>query len=559
MLARSTAAALILLMPWTAWQSRSPVVPPPSDGSEVTLRGSVSLRAQRWSALEEESLVRADEPPRERNEPSLSVAIRAGFELDGEVVHEAKLRSDEEGRFELSWLANEAWLSAPAGTSRGVFAEVEERGFQRRRIQVDVERIGQGFRTTGDTRVIVRDPDLVSGNRPGNSGGQGALRLWSLPLLPGGSLEALVLDPSGIPRTATIQGWRRTDAGDVSEVDLTVEMLAPGRYLAHFDSDPPETLSASNADVGVGHAVVEESRPLKIVLSRGAELHGRVADLDGRPLAGIRLKAEWAQDPTAAQDLLREEDARVEGVATGSVQTDAEGCFDFRCLIAGSYMIRGTSPLPNWALWPEVHSTGPEPRTIVARYQRLLVEQSSEGQSRARDAKPFCRRRENVTPDGAIRWTNAPGMPASLQAGSDSSYLLEPGATYVAGLWSATRGLVEQEFVAEGRRVERNLRLELPPEVAHARLRAVLHVPEGDPLRDRSLKLRTLSWSTGCILKGRISSVGSMDSITYEERLPADRYRIEVASGLQSISEQQDVSLEPGGTVEVHLWPKSGR
>ncbi len=547
MLARSIAAALILLLPARAGQSRTPVEPP-ADHALVKLSGIVETSPWHGGKASEEG-------------PSLAVAIRAGLELDGTTIHEGTIRSDEEGRFEFSWSASEAWLDAPQGARRSAYVEIAEPGFQRRCDGIVVEIDGHPFDGDWTSELPSREGKRFRAERPGKSRAALTLRRLRLRLVPGDSLEALVQDRDGVPCSASLQGWRRSEMGLLTELESwgAVEEKGPGRYLFHYEAERPDALSASNPEVGAGFAESGASPTLKITLDRGAELRGKVVDLDGRPLAGIRLEAEWALGLMQSLGRIREAAIRFEGVASGSLRTDAEGRFAFRGLVAGSYSIDSESPLPDWAILPEVHSTGPESKTIVARYQRLLVESSNEDETRARGCEAFCMRRTVTASGGSMQWMSAPTAPAwMVESGGSPSYLLEPGASHVAGLWSPSRGLVEQELVADGSGVVRRLVLQLPEAGAHGKLRVVFHVPEGDPLRNRSLKLRTLSSTTGYVLKIQLLSVDSTDCVSFEDRLPPGRYRVEIAHGRRPISEQQEVSLEPGGMVEVHLWPKIG-
>lgn len=150
----------------------------------------------------------------------------------------------------------------------------------------------------------------------------------TLALRPGGTVTIDVVDENQQPMgeaTAELRGLEvHTPA--VAGGRAVVEVAVPGSYVVAAWA-PGYAREFLPAVVGSG------TTALRVELSRGAELAGRVVDEAGKPVAGARVRYEAAQDAITGSDLVRD-----------SVESDADGKFSFPALPLGSYRLMANHP-----------------------------------------------------------------------------------------------------------------------------------------------------------------------------------------------------------------------
>ncbi len=404
MLASCLAVGLVLIPFTRAGQTRRPVPLPHPEPPPLRLSGNLDREA--------------------------SVAIRVGFEIDGQIVHEISCRSDDRGRYSVEWGESEAWAVAALDCVSTFFAEVIEAGYQKR-IQRE--------RWVKPARVQSDQPSPL-------------LTLSKLPLVEGSEVEVVVVDPGGQPVRARLEAWRRCKDGEWQGSEADEDLLATGRHRVYLREPTPEVLRAVARGLGAGVAELGARQPLQIVLTGFGELRGTLLDLSGRPIARAPLRADLQGEPCLYGPF--------SGIATDTVGTDAQGRFSFRGLVRGDYAVTLESASPNSSLACDSYPTGSAPLTVVARIHCLDVPLLDEQGQPVGDAEAVCARRRDSEVKPLVSWDAVPRAPA-CEAGSRRFYLA-PGSTYLASLWSPSRGIVQQEIAPESMSFSGSTSVRLP-------------------------------------------------------------------------------------------------
>lgn len=177
--------------------------------------------------------------------------------------------------------------------------------------------------------------------------GSSAARSAEVLLEAAGSLSGIVVDGEGRPvdgaevRARSAASWER-------EADRSLRSGADGSF--RFAGLPPKALfevtarrEGSAPATGVAGAALpgRPAPPLRLVLTAGATLRGRVAGEAGAPVAGARLVLVPSPQGGVTDELRHPRQRPPQQVEAAA---DAEGAFEVRHLAAGRYDLRATAP-----------------------------------------------------------------------------------------------------------------------------------------------------------------------------------------------------------------------
>ncbi len=472
-----------------------------------------------------------------------SVSIRAGFEVDGTVVHEQLLRSSPEGTFSLQWQASESWTKARL-ESRTVFAEVAERGHQRR------------FR-----RKFWEQPSVVPIGEPPE-----VLLLPPLWLARGSDVDVRVVDPNGAPIMSDLAGWRCSEAGEWKSEDLDVEFIATGRFRVFLEGAAPAMLRAEAPGIGAGVAEIGDDRSVTIVVTGEGEFHGTLVDLAGQPVASVSLEALGIDDQELA--LSRPPSG---GLDRGAAVTDGNGRFRIGGLRQGKYSIKVDSDCrlpPDLSLSGQVCATGRQPCTLVLGIQCLSVPLLDEHERIVPDARAHCERRMERGREAIATWEAV--SCASAKGTATQCFFVTPGATHKVTLWSPSRGLVHEEFEVDASRPQLESTLRLPSEPSSSRLRIKFVLPSGVDLKAHTARIWVGERNSAQPLLEHSERIEEESTIQFEGALPPGRYLVSSNVAFRSwcgnaphspeglAPEEREVQLRHGETTELELWPAVG-
>lgn len=139
--------------------------------------------------------------------------------------------------------------------------------------------------------------------------------------------------------------WGYADLhADVKEGKAFFEDVAPGKYSVRFSSgDAAQLQEMVTIESG------KESN-LKFVLPKTFDLSGKVVDESGKPVKGVNLNLEYAEEDKAAMGRVT--------YSPGHAQTLADGAFTIKKLKAGKYKLRAEKE--DFAKCAQTVSAGPD-------------------------------------------------------------------------------------------------------------------------------------------------------------------------------------------------------
>ena len=220
----------------------------------------------------------------------------------------------------------------------------------------------------GEYRVLVSHPEHLPGPDARAAVAPGRTARCDVELAPGGSIAGLVLDEEGKPVEGALISSRGSHADSARGMGKIMGLLSrfvEGSALAA----PAETRSARDGSFrlqglepvlqdlkaslagrldGRLHQVPPGAQGVKLVLSRGASVQGRLLDRAGQPAGGARLELKESMGSLPNKDAMMTADLDLLGEKTRSGESDGQGRFLLTGVAPGQYELAiriGKSPV----------------------------------------------------------------------------------------------------------------------------------------------------------------------------------------------------------------------
>lgn len=300
-----------------------------------------------------------------------------------------------------------------------------------------------------------------------------------LRVLDGFSVAGRVVDSSGVPVRARVWTWYEEKSGSRRGIDATSD--ADGWFELWCSKILVRDLVATAEGVGTtlvaDVALAPVSDPLELVLNGPGELHGRVLDPSGTPVAGLELDAvaetlgadfnAFRHEEFDEPRFLYEQPASA-GHLFASTRTDLEGRFAFTGLAGGGWWIRnGFEWEPTVLHEAPIPSSGPEVVLTVQRSHLVVRVHDLEGRVETPDeARPRWTEAAQwpetpqvlVVPEGLAEWGGESRPIESSVVGDARVFQVVAGRRYQVGLVGGAEPWRPVAVVAAPGRVEVGLR-----------------------------------------------------------------------------------------------------
>jgi hypothetical protein len=386
----------------------------------------------------------------------------------------------------------------------------------------------------------------------------------------GGTLFGIVQDGSEDPvawAEVALFGDGGARYGSAAESD------ALGRFALDHRGSGRMTVHARAAGQGSGTVALDPSHgaqtdDLTVVVRGSGVLAGRILDLGGQPIRGMRVTAtpRGAEPrPSSVRVLEAEQDGGLWGAAT---TTDAEGGFRFYVLTPGSYFLNGplvprSSPVPlppsvmrrialtnqpSMLLSPSAFPTGTDDLVLRVGIHRIEVsvftadgQPIDPGQAVDRGSSPAST--STMTPDAGptltcvpietVRPEQYPLESGCTATGDVASFRVEAARDYVVTWADPAYPLQERRVSVTWETFRVSVRFDLPEPTGETSLKLHLMSPDGRPF-EADNQIDVLSAQGGkLIASSRTSSWHGRQNhrgADYSTALPPGRYRVRVTT-----------------------------